>query len=46
MAALSARVCPCLSLCRLDPGYPHDRTQMSRLHIDGWTARLHGISCL
>ncbi|KAK2185853.1 hypothetical protein NP493_221g03010 [Ridgeia piscesae] len=28
------------------PGYPHDRTQMPRLRIGGWTARLHGISCL
>ncbi|KAK2186756.1 hypothetical protein NP493_190g05031 [Ridgeia piscesae] len=45
MAALSVRVCPCLSLCPHDR-YPHDRTQMPRLHIGGWTARLHGISCL
>ncbi|KAK2174231.1 hypothetical protein NP493_817g02058 [Ridgeia piscesae] len=28
------------------PGYPHDRTQMPRIRIGGWTARLHGISCL
>ncbi|KAK2175681.1 hypothetical protein NP493_715g02032 [Ridgeia piscesae] len=27
-------------------GYPHDRTQMPRFLIGGWTARLHGISCL
>ncbi|KAK2183337.1 hypothetical protein NP493_315g03005 [Ridgeia piscesae] len=28
------------------PGYPHDRTQMLRFRIGGWTARLDGISSL
>ncbi|KAK2182884.1 hypothetical protein NP493_331g03016 [Ridgeia piscesae] len=44
MAALSVRLVPCLSF--VHPGYPHDRTQMPRLHIGGWIARLHDISCL
>ncbi|KAK2161639.1 hypothetical protein NP493_1568g00021 [Ridgeia piscesae] len=44
MADLSVRLFPCLSLC--PPGYPHDRRQMPRLLIRGWTARLQGISCL
>ncbi|KAK2145762.1 hypothetical protein NP493_216g03071 [Ridgeia piscesae] len=44
MAALSVRV---FLVCHfVHPDYPHDRTQMHRPRVEGWTARLHGISCL
>ncbi|KAK2152718.1 hypothetical protein NP493_2420g00009 [Ridgeia piscesae] len=35
-----------MSLFVICPCYPHDRTQMPRLHTGGWIARVHGMYCL